>query len=157
MIFCYNTTFFIKIFNFHPGIIILYSAYSLLPGTYYCSVLSWHWNLLAWNFETLWFWFSWISGSINIIYSSLPRILSVRFHSLSLSFFKTYTRRKMTDETNKNQRTLVVSNLPTGLTEDDITIHFQSGKNGGGDVEKVVLFPDGSQAFVFFELESGKV
>ena len=63
----------------------------------------------------------------------------------------------MTDETNKNQRTLVVSNLPTGLTEDDLTIHFQSGKNGGGDVEKVVLFPDGSQAFVSFELESGKV
>ena len=47
--------------------------------------------------------------------------------------------------------TIVVSNFPVG--EDELTIHFQKERNGGGDVDEVVV--DGNVAFVIFDLPEG--
>ena len=44
------------------------------------------------------------------------------------------------------KRTVVVSNFPADTSEEELTIHFQKEKNGGGDVEEVVV--DGNIAFV---------
>ena len=52
-----------------------------------------------------------------------------------------------------SKRTVVVSNFPAGVGEDELTIHFQKEKNGGGDVDKVVM--DGSVAFVIFDFPEG--
>lgn len=52
-------------------------------------------------------------------------------------------------------RTIVVSNLPGGQTENSITIHFQNKANGGGEVKKVQLSPDGKEAHVTFEDPEG--
>ena len=51
------------------------------------------------------------------------------------------------------KRTVVVSNFPTDTSEEELTIHFQKEKNGGGDVEVVVV--DGNIAFVIFDLPEG--
>ena len=63
----------------------------------------------------------------------------------------------MNDGTLNKLKTIVVSNIPTGLCEDEIIIHFQSSKHGGGDVEDVVVLPDGHEALVTFEELNGKV
>ena len=52
-----------------------------------------------------------------------------------------------------SKRTVVVSNFPVDVGEDELTIHFQKQKNGGGDVDEVVM--DGSVAFVIFDLPEG--
>ncbi|KAH0621387.1 hypothetical protein JD844_022626 [Phrynosoma platyrhinos] len=59
----------------------------------------------------------------------------------------------------KPERTIVVYGVPDGLLDDDIMvdiliIHFQKGKNKGGDVE-VIVYPTSSQgvAYVTFEDE----
>ena len=52
-----------------------------------------------------------------------------------------------------SKRTVVVSNFPVDVGEDELTIHFQKEKNGGGDVDKVVM--DGSVAFVIFDFPEG--
>ena len=52
-----------------------------------------------------------------------------------------------------SKRTVVVSNFPADVGEDELTIHFQKEKNGGGDVDKVVM--DGSVAFVIFDFPEG--
>ena len=51
------------------------------------------------------------------------------------------------------ERTIVVSNVPADVGEDELTIHFQKEKNGGGDVDHVMV--DGSVAFVIFDLPEG--
>jgi hypothetical protein len=51
------------------------------------------------------------------------------------------------------KRTVVVLNFPSNVGEDELTIHFQKERNGGGDVEDVVL--DGSVAFVTFDMQEG--
>jgi hypothetical protein len=51
------------------------------------------------------------------------------------------------------KRTVVVLNFPSNVGEDELTIHFQMERNGGGDVEDVVL--DGSVAFVTFDMLEG--
>ena len=51
------------------------------------------------------------------------------------------------------KRTVVISNYPTGTSKEELTIHFQKEKNGGGDVEVVVV--DGNIAFVIFDLPEG--
>lgn len=49
-------------------------------------------------------------------------------------------------------RSVVVGWLkPSVVDKDDIVIHFQSRKNGGGDINKVVMFSNGSNALVTFE------
>ena len=51
------------------------------------------------------------------------------------------------------RRSVVVSNFPPDVGEDELTIHFQKPKNGGGDVDKVVV--DGNVAFVIFDSPEG--
>ena len=48
---------------------------------------------------------------------------------------------------------VVVSNFPANVEEDELMIHFQKEKNGGGDVDEVVV--DGSVAFVIFDSPEG--
>ena len=52
------------------------------------------------------------------------------------------------------ERTIVVWNFPKDVGEDELTIHFQKEKNGGGDVDEAVV--DGSVAFVIFDLPEGQ-
>ena len=51
------------------------------------------------------------------------------------------------------KRTVVVTNFPADVEEDELTIHFQKEKNGGGDVDEVVV--DGNIAFVIFDSPEG--
>ena len=51
------------------------------------------------------------------------------------------------------ERTVVVLNFPSNIGEDELTIHFQKAKHGGGDVDDVVLH--GSVAFVTFDMSQG--
>lgn len=51
------------------------------------------------------------------------------------------------------ERTVVVSNCPSDVGEDELTIHFQKKNNGGGDVDKIVLH--GNVAFVIFDIPEG--
>ena len=51
------------------------------------------------------------------------------------------------------RRTVIVSNYPPDVGEEELTIYFQNKNNGGGDVEKIVL--DGNIAFVIFDLPEG--
>ena len=51
------------------------------------------------------------------------------------------------------KQTVVVSNFPADIEEDELTIHFQKEKNGGGDVDEVVV--DGRVAFVVFDSPEG--
>ena len=55
----------------------------------------------------------------------------------------------------EKSRTILVSNLPDGVTEGDVHIHFQKKKNGGGEVEKVTVLPEGNTALVVFEDPEG--
>ena len=58
-------------------------------------------------------------------------------------------------EKSGEQRTVLVSDLPDGATENVVYIHFQRKGNGGGEIEKTVLLP-GNQALVVFEDSAGK-
>ena len=51
------------------------------------------------------------------------------------------------------ERTVAVLNFPSHVGEDELTIHFQKAKNGGGDVDDVVIH--GSVAFVVFDVPEG--
>ena len=51
------------------------------------------------------------------------------------------------------KRTVVVLNVPSNVGEDELTIHLQKERNGGGDVDDVVL--DGTVAFVTFDMPEG--
>ena len=52
-----------------------------------------------------------------------------------------------------SQRTVVISNFPADVGVEELTIHFQKEKNGGGDVEDVLV--EGNVAFVIFDLPEG--
>ena len=52
-------------------------------------------------------------------------------------------------------RTVLVSDLPEGTSESDVHIHFQKNRNGGGEVEKVVLLQEKNKALVVFEDPEG--
>ena len=53
------------------------------------------------------------------------------------------------------KRTVVVLNLPSSIEEDDLTIHFQKAKHGGGDVDEVEFGEDKTVAFVIFDAPEG--
>ncbi|CAB4043974.1 poly [ADP-ribose] polymerase 14-like isoform X1 [Paramuricea clavata] len=55
------------------------------------------------------------------------------------------------DIVGKEERTILVSELPEGIPKNTIHIHFQRKKNNGGEVEDTVLLPGGKQAWVIFE------
>ena len=58
-------------------------------------------------------------------------------------------------EGDQEQRSLVVQNLPQKVTKQEITIHFQKIKNGGGDVDKVTMIGE-NIAVVTFDEREGK-
>jgi hypothetical protein len=43
----------------------------------------------------------------------------------------------------------LVSEIPEGVTESVLWIHFQKKKNGGGDIVNVTLLPAGKALVVF--------
>ena len=51
-------------------------------------------------------------------------------------------------------RKILVSGLPVGTTENSVHIHFQKKKNGGGEVERIILLNEG-KALVLFEDPKG--
>ena len=56
------------------------------------------------------------------------------------------------------KRTVVVLNLPSYVDEEEVTIHFQTAKHGGGDVAEIKFDQDGSHgiiAFVIFHAHEG--
>ena len=54
----------------------------------------------------------------------------------------------------KNEvRTVLVSDLPEEVTENNVCIHFQKKKNGGGEVEKVEMLGGGKARIIFEESE----
>ena len=53
-------------------------------------------------------------------------------------------------------RTVSVSDLPEETSKKDVHIHFLKGKNGGGEVEKVILLQEENKALVVFEDPEGK-
>ena len=53
------------------------------------------------------------------------------------------------------KRTVVVYDLPSGIQEDELIIHFQKAKHGGGDVDEVQFGEDGTVAFVIFDAPEG--
>ena len=52
------------------------------------------------------------------------------------------------DERNE-QKTISVSGLPEGSTENCVQIHFQKRKNGGGEIDKIELLGQGKAIIVF--------
>ncbi|XP_078587612.1 uncharacterized protein LOC144868824 isoform X2 [Branchiostoma floridae x Branchiostoma japonicum] len=52
-----------------------------------------------------------------------------------------------------NRRSIVVSNIPDGINEDKLVIHFMRKSNGGGDIENVTLL-DSSTAKITYMDES---
>ena len=55
----------------------------------------------------------------------------------------------------EKSRTIMVSDLPEGVTESSVHIHFLKKKNGGGDIEKVIVLPEKNNALVVFEDPEG--
>ena len=51
------------------------------------------------------------------------------------------------------ERTVVAWNFPADVGEDELRIHFQEKKNGGGDIDYIVA--DESLAFVIFDSPEG--
>lgn len=54
----------------------------------------------------------------------------------------------------KINRTITVTNIPPETTQDNIIIHFQKRKHGGGDVETIRLTDDGVARVTFEKKES---
>lgn len=48
-------------------------------------------------------------------------------------------------------RTVVISNIPRQITKEEIIIHFQKRKNGGGEVYDIWMTKDGQAVIVFEE------
>ncbi|XP_046839273.1 uncharacterized protein LOC124433536 isoform X2 [Xenia sp. Carnegie-2017] len=55
------------------------------------------------------------------------------------------------ETSDKISRSVVVSSLPEGVKKNNLHIHFQKKKNGGGDISEVQIFPDKNQALVVFD------
>lgn len=60
------------------------------------------------------------------------------------------------DIVGKEERTILVSGIPEGVTKNTVHIHFQREKNNGGEVEDTLLLPEGRNAWVIFEDPKGK-
>ena len=59
------------------------------------------------------------------------------------------------DENIDKSRTVLVSDLPEGVSESTIHIHFQKKKTGG-EVERVIVLEEGDKAMVVFEDPEGR-
>ena len=56
----------------------------------------------------------------------------------------------------KESATLIVSGLPEGSTKNNVHVHFQRKKNGGGEVKEVEILGEG-KAMVTFEDLRGRL
>ena len=59
--------------------------------------------------------------------------------------------KSLKDENIEESRTVLVTDLPEGVGESAVHIHFQKKKAGGGEVEKVIVLEEGNTAMVVFE------
>ena len=71
--------------------------------------------------------------------------------SLELQEAKVTSEKSGRDE--NVEKSVFVSGLPEGVTEKGITIHFQKKKNGGGEVEKVIVLSRNSALVLFQDAE----
>ena len=53
-------------------------------------------------------------------------------------------------------RTVVISNIPQEITEDEIHIYFQRSKHGGGEVDDIWMVKEG-EAVIVFENPEGSI
>ena len=53
-------------------------------------------------------------------------------------------------------KTIIVSDIPDGISETKVLLYFQTKSNGGGEVEKIKLFSEYWTALVVFEEAQGK-
>ena len=63
------------------------------------------------------------------------------------------TMAELSEQSYDPKRTVVVSNFPADIGEDELKMYFQSKKNGGGDVNEVLV--DGNVALVIFDSPEG--
>ncbi len=77
------------------------------------------------------------------------KVLDVKLQSLETSA----TIETSGDECTEKARTIIVSDLPEGATENNVCIHFKKKKNSGGEVEKVALLPENTALVVFQDPE----
>ena len=49
----------------------------------------------------------------------------------------------------EDKKKVLVSGLPEGATKNQVHLHFQKIKNGGGEIERVTLLAGGKAAVVF--------
>lgn len=54
------------------------------------------------------------------------------------------------------ERSILVSDLPRDVSENEIIIHFQCRRNGGGDVERIICEEKKCSAVVVFAETEGK-
>ena len=53
-------------------------------------------------------------------------------------------------------KTIIISDIPDGITETNVLLHFQKKSKGGGEVNEVKLFSEHRTALVVFEETQGK-
>ena len=53
-------------------------------------------------------------------------------------------------------KTIIVSDIPDGISETKVLLHFQKKSSGGGEVEGVKLFSEYRTALVVFKNVQGK-
>ena len=92
----------------------------------------------------------------KIIHDSVIYICRVTC-SLKLHFLLCFILLCKVDQSSKEARTVVVTDIPKGESESSLFIHFQKKKNAGGEVEKVRLSRTGETAWVVFEKHEGKL
>ena len=72
--------------------------------------------------------------------------MASKFDELSVD----YSTELPTLDTDTRARSVVVSNIPDEAGEDDIIIHFQKRKYGGGDIERLHIIEETPTAVVTF-------
>ena len=81
-------------------------------------------------------------------------VLTLEWMGMELDSIKA-VKKEDTDFAGKENRTVLVSNLPPKVTKNGVFIHFQKRMNNGGEVEKVKLLPEENKAWVIFEDPKG--
>ena len=56
-------------------------------------------------------------------------------------------------DTAKANRSITVTSIPEGTTAEELVIHFQRSKNGGSDVDEIVMNKQGSAVITFDKAE----
>ena len=56
----------------------------------------------------------------------------------------------------KAARSIVVSNIPPEIRDEQLLIHFQRQKNGGGDIDRLCMIEADGNAVIIFDEADGK-